>query len=95
MAFHLKPRRLRQPLKIFCNGESIPFRDLTEEELAKLKSHYTDLERFHRQRHVMLLESPKAGDDLTYVWENPVIEVWVRWPSPDGGVFNMPIERSS
>jgi len=77
------------PLKVYCNGEPLPFRDLTDEEMAEIDTGERS------QRHVMLLESPQPGDNLTYAWENPVTEVWVHWPNPDGGHFVMQIERTS
>ena len=87
MALHLRPRKARVPLKVYNNGEPVRFRDLTEEELAKVNT------GGRSQRHVMLLDHPEPGGDLTYAWDNRETEVWVRWPSPNGGHFVMRIDR--
>jgi hypothetical protein len=88
MAFHLSKRRARQPLKVLCNGKVLPSRRLTDEEMEKVNT------GGRSQEHLMLLESPKPGDDLTYVWDMRGREVWVHWPHEDGGHFIMPIERN-
>ena len=47
-----------------------------------------------RQKHVVLLESPQPGDEVTYS-ELPdnVEQLWVRWQDPIRGKYNMPLNR--
>lgn len=86
---------------VFCNRRPIPHRSLNDAEQAKLDKDRANVRaspglklNTASQLHLMLLESPQGGDDITYSdLPDEYDELWVRWPNSSGdGHFNMRID---